>query len=243
MLPVSEESKELTLAKSKQIIPAGFKRLEQEERPEITISEQEAPHWFEPTKTTTEKLPAKISPSFVAPLEKAKVSETIELGERISLQGTPDMTNLGEAIHALIATQIINNPDDPKVLAEQVLSGYGVLKHIAIEDALSCVSRFIQFTQQQLNAKAIHVEYPIEYQLANGQIAKGWIDALVETEQGYIIIDHKSNPQSRADWQDVALKYSGQLALYKQAVEAVADKPVIGCWVHFAVTGGMLKID
>jgi len=40
----------------------------------------------------------------------------------------------------------------------------------------------------------------------------------------------------------VALKYSGQLALYKAAVEAAVDKPVLGCWVHFAVTGGALNI-
>jgi len=38
------------------------------------------------------------------------------------------------------------------------------------------------------------------------------------------------------------LKHSGQLALYKEAVEAVSDKPVIGCWVHFAVTGGVLEV-
>jgi len=41
----------------------------------------------------------------------------------------------------------------------------------------------------------------------------------------------------------VALKYSGQLALYKEAVEAVSDKSVIGCWVNFAVTGGAVKIE
>jgi len=179
----------------------------------------------------------------VEPLEHAKVVETIELGERISLKGTPEMANLGEAIHALIATQIINNPEDPKALAEQVLQSFAVTEHISTEEGLTCATRFKKFAEEHLKAKAIHVEYPIEYLKPNGQTATGWIDALVETDEGYIIVDHKSNPQSRTEWNDVALKYSGQLALYKEAVEAVADKPVIGCWVHFAVTGGVLRLN
>jgi len=56
------------------------------------------------------------------------------------------------------------------------------------------------------------------------------------------IIDHKSNLQAASEWQTIALKYSGQLALYKEAVEAITQKPVIGCWIHFAVTGGILKL-
>lgn len=242
MLPKTEASKELTLPESKQTIPAAFKTLEQKELPEIAISTETPPHWFQSINSQAEKLPAKLSPSLVAPLEHAKVVEVIELGERISLKGTPNMANLGEAIHALIATQIINNPENPKALAEQVLQSYGVTEHISTEDGLTCATRFKKFAEEHLKAKAIYVEYPIEYVKSNGQTATGWIDALVETDEGYIIVDHKSNPQSRAEWNDVALTYSGQLALYKEAVEAVSDKPVIGCWVHFAVTGGVVRL-
>ncbi len=242
MLPDDEANNELTLPASKEKIPVIFKTLLQEEAPENTLTGQQVPHWFANIPSHPTQLPAKLSPSLVPPLEKARVSEEITLGDRISLQGIPNMAHLGEAIHALIATQMINNPAHPTMLAEQVLGNYAVLEHISVEDALICVERFRHFIEQQLAAKSIQVEYPIEYQQPNGQIASGWIDALVETEQGYVIIDHKSNPQSKADWHDVALKYSGQLALYKSAVEAATDKPVVGCWVHFAVTGGCLKI-
>lgn len=243
MLPDDKVKNELTLPASKKKIPVIYKTLLQEEAPEKILTGQQVPHWFVNIASHQVKLPAKLSPSLVPPLENASVSEVATLGERISLQGTPNMARLGEAIHALIATQMINNPAHPTMLAEQVLGNYAVLEHISVEDALICVERFRHFIEQQLAAKSIQVEYPIKYQLPNGQIASGWIDALVETEQGYVIIDHKSNPQSKADWHDVALKYSGQLALYKSAVEAATDKPVVGCWVHFAVTGGCLKIS
>jgi len=243
MLPNNKDDKELLLPVSKGKISVAFKTLSQDVAPEITSTQYQGPHWFENITPIQIKLPAKLSPSSVPPLENASISETIVLGERINLQGTPEMANLGEAIHALIATHIINNPAEPKILAEQVLSSYAVTEHISVEDALICVTRFKQFIDHNLKALSIQVEYPIEYQLPNGQAASGWIDALVETEQGYIIIDHKSNPQSKANQQEVALKYSGQLALYKAAVEAATDKPVVGCWIHFAVTGEALRID
>lgn len=243
MLPTNKEDKELGLPVSKEKIPVAFKSLLQEEAPEIVSTHYQEPHWFEKIPSLQTRLPAKLSPSSVPPLENASISETISLGDRINLQGTPEMVNLGEAIHALIATHIINTPSEPKVLAKEVLSSYGVTEHISVEDALTCVTRFKKFIEHELKAIFIQVEYPIEYQLPNGQTASGWIDALVETEQGYIIIDHKSNPQSRANQHEVALKYSGQLALYKAAVEAASDKPVVGCWIHFAVTGGALRIN
>ncbi len=243
MLPNTLEEKELLLPVSKAKIPVAYKTLSQDETPEICLTQHPGPHWFENITPIQIKLPAKLSPSSIPPLQNASIGETIVLGDRISLQGTPEMANLGEAIHALIATYIINNPAKPEILAEQVLSSYAVTEHISIEDALSCVTRFQGFIEHNLKALSTQVEYPIEYQLPNGQSASGWIDALIETEQGYIIIDHKSNPQSSATQQEVALKYSGQLALYKAAVEAATDKPVVGCWIHFAVTGAALKVN
>ncbi len=242
MLPEEDNPKEITLPKSNETIPSLYQLLEQKEHPELEVSKKNPPHWFESVTTQTDKLPAKLSPSLVPPLDDSKVIEVIELGERINLQETPEMANLGEAIHALIATQIINNPEDPKALAEQVLQSFAVTEHISVEDGLMCTARFKKFVQEHLKAKYIHVEYPIDYLKPNGQAVSGFIDALVETDEGYIIIDHKSNPQPRSDWNEIALKYSGQLALYKEAIEAVSNKPVLGCWIHFAVTGGVVKV-
>ena len=243
MLPTDEEDKALVLPVSDIKIPVAFKVLQQEGVPDSVTTTTQQPHWFASIALTAEKLRAKRSPSAEPALVNASIGEALILGERISLQGTPDMAHLGAAIHALIATQLINDAVEPKLLAEKVLTSYAVTEHISIDDALSCVTRFKNFIDNELKAISTQVEYPIEYQLPNGQTASGWIDALVETEQGYIIIDHKSNPQSSASQQEIALKYSGQLALYKDAVEAATNKSVVGCWIHFAVTGGAVSIN
>ena len=246
-LPNSEEIKSLKLSEEEGEIPVLFKVLKQDDATNFVSAAIVAPHWFNIPESSgasgkETKQAANISPSYQTALESAKIAEVINLGERISLKGTPDMTHLGEAIHALIATYVINHPEDPRILAEKVMSRYAVTQHISVDDALLCLERFNKFTQQ-CGAKHINVEYPIEYRLPNQQIATGWIDVLIETEQGYIIVDHKSYPMSQAEWEQNALKYSGQLALYKSAVETITKKPVLGCWVHFAITGGYLRVE
>jgi ATP-dependent exoDNAse (exonuclease V) beta subunit len=242
MLPDEEGTNKIILPTSRQEIPATCKVITQDEAPELTFGQNALLHWFPVCNGGTTKLPAQFLPSKAPALNQDKVAEIIVLGDRISLRGTPDMAHLGEAIHALIGTQLINNPDNPRVLAECVLDSYEVSEHISIEDALICVSRLKDFVEQRLKPTNIYVEYPIEYQLSNGQSASGWIDLLIETDEGYIIVDHKSNPQSRNEWEMVALKYSGQLGFYKEAVEALTSQPVLECWVHFAVTGGVVRL-
>ena len=64
---------------------------------------------------------------------------------------------------------------------------------------------------------------------------------LAETAAGWLIIDHKSSPQPKSTWRRDALGYAGQLAAYRDALLA-AERKVAGCWVHFAVTGGLVEV-
>ena len=70
---------------------------------------------------------------------------------------------------------------------------------------------------------------------------KGWIDALIETEEGWVILDHKSSPRPKSEWRKEAEEYSGQLATYRKAVNREGRK-VIGTWIHFPVSGGLVEI-
>ena len=68
------------------------------------------------------------------------------------------------------------------------------------------------------------------------------MDVLLETPEGWVIVDHKSSPRPRAEWVEEALAYSGQLRAYARALDA-AGRPVAGCWIHFAVGGGMVQVS
>ena len=85
------------------------------------------------------------------------------------------------------------------------------------------------------------VEHPVTLVRDNGQVLRGWIDLLLETEQGWIVIDHKSSPRPRSEWAREARDYSGQLAAYASAIRG-AGLECAGCWVHFPVSGGLVEV-
>jgi ATP-dependent exoDNAse (exonuclease V) beta subunit len=87
-----------------------------------------------------------------------------------------------------------------------------------------------------------YIEYPIHYTTDKGQVMNGWIDLLLESEAGFVLIDHKASPRARADWNEIALSYSRQLQAYANGITKTTGKPVLSCWIHFAVTGGMVEV-
>jgi len=65
----------------------------------------------------------------------------------------------------------------------------------------------------------------------------------METDDGWIIVDHKFTAQPDIELEKGALKYSGQLLAYKRAVEAATQKRVQSSWIHFPNSGIMLQIE
>jgi len=54
-------------------------------------------------------------------------------------------------------------------------------------------------------------------------------------------LDHKS--YGGDDRGAKAVSYSGQPALYRDAVERATGKPVLSCWIHFMFVGQMLELE
>ncbi len=240
MLPQGDE---LELPGKAGTIPTEFKEYADEEVTADIQIKKEPLFWFPESAAKTEKLPATISPSSQIAIETAKVTEAIELGDRVSMSNIKDMAQLGSAIHAVIAVNMIHDEAIDNDLVTSILRAHDVDNSITANDALELAERFRKFTSNHLKAKKVLLEYPIEYQMPNGQFVTGWIDALIETDEGFIIVDHKSSPKSRKESETEALKYSGQLKLYKEAVEAVSEKPVLDCWIHFAVMGLAVAVN
>ena len=240
MMPDGEQ---LELPGNAGTIPSEFTQYTDEKVTADVQINKEPLFWFPDSVEKTEKLPATISPSSQIAIENARVTEVIELGDRVAMTKIKDMAQFGSAIHAVIAVNMIHDEAIDKGLVKNILSAHEVNESITANDALELAERFRKFTNNHLKAKKVMLEYPIEYQMPNGQFVTGWIDALIETDEGYIIVDHKSSPKSRKESETEALKYSGQLKLYKEAVEIVTGKPALACWIHFAVMGLAVNVD
>jgi ATP-dependent exoDNAse (exonuclease V) beta subunit len=107
---------------------------------------------------------------------------------------------------------------------------------------LETVRTFLKFVQRKFSPQNIWAEYPIAHVLDNGQIVKGWIDLLIETDTNWVIIDHKSSTQNENRLKESSLKYSGQLFCYKKAVEAASGKKA-DCWIHYPVSGHLVELE
>ena len=108
-------------------------------------------------------------------------------------------------------------------------------------ESVQTAQAFRRFLQQRFEPTRINVEVPLRHELDDGRSVRGFVDLLAQTEEGWLIIDHKSSPQRKSTWKDEALKHAGQLLAYRDAL-AAAGYAVAGCYIHFAVTGGLVEV-
>jgi ATP-dependent helicase/nuclease subunit A len=200
------------------------------------------PYWLPTVDAADGRVLRKFSPSSAAPLAGASIGKVIELGERLPLDKVKDMSLLGTALHGIIAASINKSQPLDTEKAQALLVSFGVEKSLSAEHALKASQCFIDHIRQHFDVVRSLVEYPVSVINEQGQEAQGFIDLIIETEKGWIIIDHKSSPAPRSEWEANALKYSGQLDVYRRAIEQATAKPVLECWIHFAVTGGLVEV-
>ncbi|CAA7618449.1 exodeoxyribonuclease V subunit beta [Magnetospirillum sp. SS-4] len=201
--------------------------------------------WFAPKPfegDPAEFPPAWQSPSAAAGSESLLSAEPVpsSIGERMPLTGRPDMTMLGEAIHAFLAADIPQRPrQDRQEQGASILRNWGVSGVVTTDSLVAAADNLHRFATNHWPGAKHHREVPIMGRVGDQRIS-GRIDLLVETDDGFVIIDHKSFPGSADRWPQKAMEYAPQLALYGRLVQQATGKPVKECLVHMPVAGIML---
>lgn len=222
--PISSDTRDLATAKLTAPAPDPF-----------------TPAWFLERTPTDSPLRERLSPSGADPVEGATVGEIIEVGPRIAVHGE-DMASIGTAIHAVIAAELVDpGRDDAIECAARLIRGLTNDGAVAPTDAVECARRLEAAVEARFAPRRMLVEHPVELARANGQVLRGWVDLLLETEAGWIVIDHKSSPRPRSEWPAEALEHSGQLAAYASALRGTGLE-CAGCWVHLPVGGAMVEV-
>jgi ATP-dependent exoDNAse (exonuclease V) beta subunit len=221
MLPTDET---LTLPDG-EIIPT--RSLELEAETAVAELPKFKPTWLTNNTTKTDTLPLRLSPSSVPANEAARIGEIIELGERLEIGGEYDPATLGSALHAVIATTLMGQQ-----ATERVLKNHDIQKNVSAETSKLATNRLIDMITRRFNPINYYTEYPIQYTTDQGQVVSGWIDLLLETEEGFILIDHKASPRARSDWEEIALVYS--ITLMKTPC-AYTSTHTVSCYVHITI--------
>jgi ATP-dependent exoDNAse (exonuclease V) beta subunit len=168
--------------------------------------------------------------------------EVIKLGERLNLTGAPDMALVGDCVHAFLAVDRSDLAQgDRQQLAARTLKNWAI-DALTDKDLVEAADRLYGFIQSNFPDANVHRELPVAGRIGLRRV-NGSIDMLVESPNGFIVIDHKTFPGRYDQWEGKALSHRAQLALYSYLVERATGKNVLATYIHMPVVGAIIKID
>lgn len=204
--------------------------------PDVTL------RWFPVPDSRTERLPATLIAS-ASVARPCRITDIASLGERIALKTGTDMTALGNAIHACIATAF-TDPGIPldEARITRILDGFGLKGAIDSSGLVRHIAALDQWISLRWSHCRRHAEIPIESILPSGQVMHGRIDLLLEVDGGWVLLDHKANPAPRDRWEQVANDHGGQLSIYADALVRTTGRSVTESWIVLPIAAGAIQI-
>jgi ATP-dependent helicase/nuclease subunit A len=169
-----------------------------------------------------------------------------ELKKEFAVQGRL----VGTAAHLIISSIDLNkevNTDVVERLVDELIS-----EGLVTKEAVECIDidSIAQFFDSDLGRMAldsnntVRREWPFTFSLPVSEldensnvddslVVQGIVDMLIETSDGLVVIDFKTDHVYAGQIEERAKLYSQQVRLYAQAAEKILKKPVLGKWLYF----------
>jgi len=194
--------------------------------------------WFPLPLAPKEFLAAELTPSGLPPLMNVAAGEELICGKAIQLAPGQSDRDIGNALHAILAAHLIDPtiPDFQTRTAE-ILEAYMIKAEAG--EVVSATIAFRDFLIERFKPTEFLVEIPFTHRNAEGQRITGFIDLVLITDEGAVLIDHKSYPGSNPS--ERAVNYSGQIAAYREAMSE-QGLSVSSSWIHFCTQGRLMEI-
>lgn len=223
-------------------IPCAHWILSPEDAPEPDDAGADETWWFRMPARVERRPPLLVTPSALS-ASAATVVERVRIGERIELGRRMDMAAVGNALHGCIAASLTDSaaPLDESEVG-RILAAFRVADGISAPPVVRQIAALRAWIGARWPAAEAFAEVPVEAILPSGQVLAGRIDLLLRVGDGWVVLDHKSNPKGTRHWDEVALSYAGQLRGYAEAVERVSAVAVRETWVYFPVSGGAVRV-
>jgi len=152
---------------------------------------------------------------------------------------------IGTALHGFLAAdQHDLSVEERTAIAQRILTNAELGSMFAADTLLAASDAFRSYVESSWPSAKWHREIPISALLETEHGARrieGTIDLLLETQSGYVIVDHKSFPGRQEHWAERALGYAPQLFTYAKAIRMMGAE-VLAMLVHFTVGGGVVEV-
>jgi ATP-dependent helicase/nuclease subunit A len=157
---------------------------------------------------------------------------------------------VGTAAHLIISSIDLNkevNAGEVRAVADELMA-----EGLISAEAMECVDieSIAGFFESELGRMAVDAnnkvrrEWPFTFALPACQLAEdsaaddtivvqGIVDMLIETADGLVVIDFKTDHVSGGQIAERAKLYAKQVELYATAAETILKKPVLSKWLYF----------
>lgn len=215
---------------------------EKNDQPGLTVDREE---YLSADSESSKSYPeARVSPSKLPQTENETGSWNIieSFESRIKIKGKPEMDLLGNAVHAYLGIDTSSFiGEEQLLLAQNILKNWQMNEVIDAGKLVNAGENLSNFVQTFYPEYRVYREWPMTMKNEKGQIMQGWIDMLLESDEGYVIIDHKDYPGGNVE--ERMKKYIPQMQAYQDAVEKATGKPVKEILLHLPISGLMLQFS
>jgi ATP-dependent exoDNAse (exonuclease V) beta subunit len=219
-------------------LPVSIKRYP---KADGVVSAQSCPGvWDLPSAEPQVFPPARLAPSSLgAPGLQAEARLLETLGPRLPLVPGATMDRVGDAIHRYLGAVCAGRPDS-QGNAQALLVRWGVSGQVSSETLVEASARLDRFLTVRYPGSRRLSEWPLVFRNELGQVISGWVDLLLETPDGYIVIDHKSYPGP--DPVEHAKTYAAQLQAYTTGLKQATGRPVLATLIHYPIQGLVVEV-
>jgi ATP-dependent exoDNAse (exonuclease V) beta subunit len=204
------------------------------------------------TDITSAGDPYLISPSKVSPPALFTVERSGTVNERLTAANLNDIDEdvLGNCLHDtfyLGMCALSNGKDFKTEAAEKILANHKI-DNAMIEPGkvVDSVMKLYKYLNERFRPVKWYCEMPLEAEMEE-HLYRGETDLLLETENGYILLDYKSYPGGITKTLEpsspvYAGKYAGQLETYSKMIRALTGKSVSRKFIYYTVLGELVEI-
>jgi ATP-dependent exoDNAse (exonuclease V) beta subunit len=238
-------------------IPTRVLRLDAVRRERTDVAP--TPVWFARPDVAAESSPRpayRIAPSdgasdwseIASLVSSARIGAIERLSSAIAVgAGTYDYDVLGNAVHGFLAADVEELTAVARLAcAGGLIDGAGLTGIMRAESLVIAGDALRAWVDRRWPHAVWRREIAIDGLVASAhgeRRASGIIDLLLETSEGYVLIDHKTFPGlAESAWRAKCTSFIPQLVAYATLLNAVGEKRVQSCWVHLPVGGGMVEI-
>lgn len=192
-------------------------------------------------------LPALLKPSKLLPaISESGPSVTptpviYDIGTRIPITGLAEMNLLGDCIHRFLAADDRDIDENIRLTRADRLRDLWSVFQISAESMVEMSNRLFKFVDDNIGDCIWHRESPITGRVDHQRV-HGVIDLLLETQEAFFIIDHKSFPGASDKWVEKASSFSEQLDTYAKVLSQASSKPVKALYVHMPIVGKIVNL-